>query len=45
VAAAAALRVAEIMAHELAWSDARRRQEAATYLEGAALEYAVPPPA
>jgi glycerol-3-phosphate dehydrogenase len=45
VAAAAALRVAEIMGHELAWSDDRRRQEAATYLEGAALEYAVPPPA
>jgi hypothetical protein len=45
VAAAAALRVAEIMGRELAWSDDRRRQEAATYLEGAALEYAVPPPA
>ena len=44
VAVAAALRVAEIMARELGWDVERCRQEAAVYLEGAALEYAVPPP-
>jgi glycerol-3-phosphate dehydrogenase len=36
-------RVAEIMGRELGWDEDRRRREAAAYLDGAALEYAVPP--
>ena len=41
--AAVAPRVAQIMARELGWSDARRDEEAAAYLASAATEYGIAP--